>query len=663
MITFKELLEGKFDKSAVKGHIKSMSPEMFTKLYGKTKAEIKDDLKEDIEQIDEITHEVGISYDKNAMRAHGKVRVAAKDHDEARTKALDSMKGREKNVKAHTSRNLAKGKETDTAKFNEEVEQIDELSKGTLASYAKKATTDAVIKRKIAGDFETMSDRSRKPGMKQAADVNAQKYKEQSWKRRHGVEKAIDRLAKEHIELEEAGLEEQAPVAPTLDRKYIKGTPENKAHKEKNKPINGHPTNKMKEETMKTFNQLISSIQEETWTDEQIVEQLNSLTEEDLQGLSIDVLEALAEAVRVYDVSKSNSGTKPKTPEERNKAAAAVKAARANKPKDNYSGKSVTGAGSAGAGARQAGKKADYIAVKEETELDEDISKMSTDKLKKHWDTHKDQTGASPVFAAQLKKVAKELAKRKASQNEHVEIEEGLQQTLRKVVPGYAKREIDKKMDAGKFGKTDADKDANFYRYKKIQDRLKKEEVELDEAFINGREYASQGVMHPDHAKMDIHKVSGNHVDFYASKTGDKMQGKVTKNDGKQVHIQAHKELGDGKLHKFKVSSSLPKQNNEEFENGELETSMKSYKDFLTSIDEALWPGTPEYKKKFPETSRGKVGSETKTSHGTNTVTSTGVRHERDYDKAEKETTEQPTGNMAKRGRGRPAGSKSGARR
>jgi hypothetical protein len=57
-------------------------------------------------------------------------------------------------------------------------------------------------------------------------------------------------------------------------------------------------------------------------------------------------------------------------------------------------------------------------------------------------------------------------------------IKEGLQQTLRKVVPGYANREIDQKMDAGKFGKTDADKDANFQRYKKIQDKLKKEEVE-----------------------------------------------------------------------------------------------------------------------------------------------------------------------------------------
>jgi hypothetical protein len=56
-------------------------------------------------------------------------------------------------------------------------------------------------------------------------------------------------------------------------------------------------------------------------------------------------------------------------------------------------------------------------------------------------------------------------------------VAEGLPQTLRKVVPGYAKREIDRKMDAGKFGKTDADKDANFQRYKKIQDKLKEQGV------------------------------------------------------------------------------------------------------------------------------------------------------------------------------------------
>lgn len=51
---------------------------------------------------------------------------------------------------------------------------------------------------------------------------------------------------------------------------------------------------------------------------------------------------------------------------------------------------------------------------------------------------------------------------------------EGLPQTLRKVVPGYAKREIDKKIDAEKFGRTDVDRDANYYRYKKIQDKIKK---------------------------------------------------------------------------------------------------------------------------------------------------------------------------------------------
>jgi hypothetical protein len=38
-------------------------------------------------------------------------------------------------------------------------------------------------------------------------------------------------------------LEEQAPIAPVPDRKYIKGTPEHKAYKAPKKPINGMPTN------------------------------------------------------------------------------------------------------------------------------------------------------------------------------------------------------------------------------------------------------------------------------------------------------------------------------------------------------------------------------------------------------------------------------------
>jgi hypothetical protein len=63
---------------------------------------------------------------------------------------------------------------------------------------------------------------------------------------------------------------------------------------------------------------------------------------------------------------------------------------------------------------------------------------------------------------------------------------------------------------------------------------------------------------------MDIHQKTNRDVDFYASKTGNKMHGRVMKNDGKEVHIQADKELGDGKLHKFKVKPNLPKTTNED---------------------------------------------------------------------------------------------------
>jgi hypothetical protein len=58
--------------------------------------------------------------------------------------------------------------------------------------------------------------------------------------------KAKEKSDKEDREREQ--FKEHAPVAPTIDRKYIKGTPEWKAHKEKSKPINGIPTNKVKEE-------------------------------------------------------------------------------------------------------------------------------------------------------------------------------------------------------------------------------------------------------------------------------------------------------------------------------------------------------------------------------------------------------------------------------
>jgi hypothetical protein len=92
------------------------------------------------------------------------------------------------------------------------------------------------------------------------------------------------------------------------------------------------------------------------------------------------------------------------------------------------------------------------------------------------------------------------------------------------------------------------------------------------------------------------------------------------------------------------------------------ETNMNSFKSYMQEdLDEAAWPGTPEYKAKFGDTpTRGKVGSTSKTAKGTQTVTGTGVKHERDYEKAEKETSTPE--NQEKRGRGRPKGAASGAR-
>ena len=90
---------------------------------------------------------------------------------------------------------------------------------------------------------------------------------------------------------------------------------------------------------------------------------------------------------------------------------------------------------------------------------------------------------------------------------------EGLPQTLRKIVPGYAKREIDKKMDAEKFGKTDVDRDANYYRYKKIQDKIKEQGVaegsleEIDRrGFLKGMgaaAVAGAGAAAPEKAKAE----------------------------------------------------------------------------------------------------------------------------------------------------------------
>jgi hypothetical protein len=77
--------------------------------------------------------------------------------------------------------------------LSEEVEQIDELSKKTLGSYVKKATSDVGLAGFVKGT--TVNDHSRSKDYDDAATMNK--------KRKMGIAKAVDKLTKESVELDE----------------------------------------------------------------------------------------------------------------------------------------------------------------------------------------------------------------------------------------------------------------------------------------------------------------------------------------------------------------------------------------------------------------------------------------------------------------------------
>ena len=409
------------------------------------------------------------------------------------------------------------------------------------------------------------------------------------------------------LHTEEVDLEENAPVAPTLDRKYIKGTPENKAYKASKKPINGIPTGKMKEEV---------ELDEATPNKQQVKQAIGIARDKRYAGGN------MTGAVKAMD--KVNKGL-----------------------------------------AQHPAVKKELQKQNEETELDE-LNKST--------------------LASYAKKATHDAR---------------IQQSIGKDFERHAMKSRKPDMKAASQSLADKYKSKSRSREAgigKAIDRLAKEEYELDEARVNGREYASQGVMHPDHAKMDIHKVSGQHVDFYASKTGDKMQGKVTKNDGKSVHIQAHKELGDGKLHKFKVTPNLPKPTNEamdmskadmgdvikDFQQSDApqfagksaekrrqmaiaaklqadkaqkeERELKSYKHFM----EEIYNNLPELEEEIDEISEETLDEMEFKGGRYVHKGSYGTSYQGDDDDDDDKPKAKPEGE--KRGRGRPKGASSGAR-
>ena len=181
----------------------------------------KEEIDPNVTTTDTLTGRVAGKSANPFLKAKVKLNVNEEDLDEANKESEKDFQDRQKRLAAagaETAKDPARLKRMsgipgytaamDLAKktTKEEVEELDELSKSTLGSYAKKASRDAVITRKIGADFENQAKKARSPGMKAASDEISQKYKSKSWKRRDGVDKAVDRLTKEEVEMNERSL-------------------------------------------------------------------------------------------------------------------------------------------------------------------------------------------------------------------------------------------------------------------------------------------------------------------------------------------------------------------------------------------------------------------------------------------------------------------------
>jgi len=118
-----------------------------------------------------------------------------------------------------------------------------------------------------------------------------------------------------------------------------------------------------------------------------------------------------------------------------------------------------------------------FLEFDENTNIQEDIKKMSTADLQKHWDSHKDQERPSPAFAAQLKRVAMELKARKAVKTEEKKI------TIKTKMGGEIPATI--KMTGKDYHIVKADNSGKQYRVDHQGNSIE-EEIELDEVTIAG---------------------------------------------------------------------------------------------------------------------------------------------------------------------------------
>lgn len=177
-------------------------------------AKEKKPVKEDIEEIDELSKSTMGRY---INRAKDQIDAASyrQGHRDSRGAGGDPVgkKIERKLSKRHGGIELAVNKLT-----KEGAEEIDELSRATLGSYAKKAMKDAPEKDRMGKAYSDMAADDAKRGEREGASYYGKRAAQTYTKaanRRAGVEKAIDKMAKEELELEES-----AKVAAHLIKRY-----------------------------------------------------------------------------------------------------------------------------------------------------------------------------------------------------------------------------------------------------------------------------------------------------------------------------------------------------------------------------------------------------------------------------------------------------------
>jgi hypothetical protein len=162
-----------------------------------------------------ITGASGRLADKANMAEEAELaEVSDKKLDAYRQKAFADQPsgddGSDKYRKRKFGRDLAFAKQTGRAKViatKEEVEQIDELSKKTLGSYVKKASADQYFKGQDAQYHDNKAKKAEGPFAKETKKKHyalAARANDKASNRDTGISRAVDRLTKEEVELDEA---------------------------------------------------------------------------------------------------------------------------------------------------------------------------------------------------------------------------------------------------------------------------------------------------------------------------------------------------------------------------------------------------------------------------------------------------------------------------